>query len=83
MNVIIDISIIGQTVCFLRKSMVSDLLVCHTHKVTGYMVEKGEDDIYACVRLDNGAWEKASNLFYPEEEAFARRRLEEKLKTKQ
>ncbi len=80
MNVVIDRSIIGQTVCYLAKSVVSENIVCHTHKVTGYMVEKGEDGIYACVRLDNGEWEKASHLFYPEEEGLARRRLEEKLK---
>ncbi|MDE7438945.1 MAG: hypothetical protein K2N23_00290 [Clostridia bacterium] len=82
MNVVIDRSIIGQTVCYLERSMVSDKMVCHKHKVTGYMVDKDEDGIGARVRLDNGKWIKPKDLFYPEEEGLARKHLEEKLNKK-
>ncbi len=80
MDVVIDRSIIGQKVCYLEQSVVSDTVHCRTAKVTGYMVEKFDGNIIARVRLDNGVWERASRLFYPEEEGLARRRLEEKLK---
>lgn len=82
MDVTIDRSIIGQKVCYLERSVISDKIFCRTCKVTGYRVEKCEGNIVAWVRLDNGVWESPSRLFYPEEEALARKRLQEKLKKK-
>lgn len=78
MSVSVCEELIGKKVCYIYKSVASGQISCATHTVTGYMVAKEQGKIRARVRLNNGAWEYASNLFYPEEEAVARARFVEK-----
>lgn len=78
MSISVCEDLIGKKVCYLSRNIVSRDVVCKTHTVTAYMVLKEQNRLRTKVRLDNGKWEYASNLFYPQDETAARARFVEK-----
>jgi len=78
MSISVSEELIGKKVCYIYRSVASREIKCATHTVTGYMVFKEQGQIRTKIRLNNGEWEYANNLFYPEDEAVARLQFVEK-----
>lgn len=64
----VDESIIGKTACVLKKSIVSSEVICEKSVITAYMAEQFGTRVRVKIRFQDGRWEYAENVFYPEDE---------------
>ncbi len=71
MSISVSEDLIGKKVCYVHVSVVTGNILSDTRTVTAYMVLKEMGKLRAKVRLDNGAWEYAKNLYYPQDEEKA------------
>ena len=69
LDVIMDNRIIGQEACELVKSIATGKPVCKMRRITGYMVDRANENggMRVSVRFHDGAWVDATHVFMPKD----------------